>query len=475
MADFEIYMYFSGDPKEPQTWDVEFSYCFNAVLNQILEIPPKILSNVNVPNVSVVRNNYQLLATRAFILIIGGEGKVGMTLDPVKEFIEQLTPHQQDNILIVRRPQKRITEIPDFLRKYRTFNFYEVSPATQTVFEFDINKKGIPENSFWEKVTDLAYDLKYLIFCDSEKDISETRINTIFLAEVTPDQYKNREQLRRELVHSGYHVLPEIPLPTSLKEFEDEVRNFIERSVLSVHIMGEQYGGSPDTSDYSFQEIQNRLFSDVSKKLQGFKDVQPKIKRIVWIQSLFDPYEEKQVQYIKRLRKDISVSRDSELIQSTIFDLKNIIDQAFALLKAPINELLPQEAGSILMIADDHKDLVCDTIKERFLRASLTLDLLQTATNIQSDLAMIMNELKKYKNILVVNSKGDHGWLYSVLSLIARSKGYQGAVAECLVSLFSPTQMKRIVSFETLAIDSYTYSSNNIHTVLESFISKVKV
>lgn len=477
MAGFDIYLYYSENSKEPLAWDAEFGYFLGIILNQILENPPRIIANVaNIPATTHVKkiDKGQLPNIRAFILIVGEQNGEMANYEPVKEFLAGILPEQLPNVLLVRRSQKRITEIPDFLKKFQVYNFYELALNTQTVFEFNPNQKGVSENSFWERLTDLAYDLKGILFGKLKVEIAETRANTIFLAEVSQDQYKNRDRLRRELLLSGYHVLPDAPLSLGLREFEDDVRNMLENSVLSIHMMGELYGNSPDDTDYSYQEIQNRLFVDVSKKLMSFNDIQPKINRIVWIPPIFDPYDEKQIQYIKRLKRDISVAKDSELIQSTIHDLKNIVDQKFALLKAPLDDLLVKEDNSILLIADDYRDVACSAIKEDLQHASFNFTLLKTLANVQSDFSAIVNEMKRYKKVLVLNTKDDTAWMQSVLNLLARSKGYQGAVTDAVVGLFSPTQIKKVPQFHTLTVDLYVYNSKNISNIVQSFISKIK-
>jgi hypothetical protein len=476
MADFDIHLYFSENSKTHLDWDSEFSHFLGVILSQIFENPPRIIANADVPGATFTKklSHDELSKIRAFVLVIGGEENEISDYNPVKQFLADLSQEQLSKVMLVRRPQMKIVEIPDFLKKFTAYNFYELAPNTQVVFEFNPNEKGISENSFWERLTDLSYDLKTLLFGKLKVEVPETRANTIFLAEVTPDQYKNRDRLRRELLLSGYNILPDSPLPLGLKEFEDEVRNLLEKSVMSIHMMGELYGNSPEGTDYSYQELQNRLFQDVSKKLSGFADIQPKMNRVVWIQPIFDPYDEKEVQYIKRLRRDISVSKDSELIQSTILDLKSIVDQKFALLKAPLDDLLMTESNEVLLIADDYRDIAFSAIKEELQHASLNFTLLKTLANTHNDFGTMVDEMKKYKNVLVLNTRGDNAWLQSVLNLLVRSKGYIGAVSNSTVGLFSSTQVKNVPRFHTVTIEPYVYNSKSINNILQSFITKLK-
>jgi hypothetical protein len=474
MADFDIFLYFSGDPEEMTVWDSEFSYLLGLVLNQIMDAPPKALSNMNVPGTILVdKNKWDTLnKVRAFILVIGDEN--AQQSEELRRFVDCMQTGQKQNVLVVKRPQKHISPIPDFLIRYPSFNFYEINYHTSQVLEFNPKEKGIPENSFWEKITDLAYDLKKMLFHTETVDISVSRTNTIYLSEVSADQQKNRDKLRRELLLSGYNVLPEYPLPVTLKEFEDAVCSCLEKSVLFIHIMGEVYGSSPDNSDYSYQEIQNRLFCEVAKRLQNFDDIQPKISRMVWVSPVFEPYEDKQVQYVKRLKKEISISPNSEFIQSNLYDLKNIVDQKFASQRNPVMPASPPVSPDLLLIADDYRDIACNMIKEEAEQASLHITLLKKLAGVQ-DIENIMDELKKYRNVLILNTRNDRDWLYSILNMLARSKGYPGAVSPSVVGLFSPFQIKKIPELRTLRTSAYIYSHKNIDSIVKSFIINIQI
>lgn len=472
MADYDVFLYFSGDPDEKSNWDSEFSYYLGLVLRQIMDTPPRMMSNIKVPGATFHNeNDRDISKVKAIVLITGKEDEQHVV--SLKYFLNNLAAKNHKNYFIVRRPQRRISTLPEHLAGYPVYNFFEMNQSAGEVIEFKAAEHENNVNSYWEKLTDLAYDIKQLICADKAQDISTSRTNTIYLAEVSIDQSRNRDQLKRELLLSGYRVIPENPLPLSLKEFEDAVCSSLENSVLSVHLMGEIYGDTSENSDYSYPEIQNRLFIDVAKKLQGFDDVQPKISRIVWVQPTFEPYDEKQIQYLKRLKREISSLANSEYIQSSLHELKNVIDSKFTQIKKPVRPNLNQSEKDLLLIADDYRDIVCGFIKEEALKSSLNLTLLKTLTGVQ-DIGNMMSELKKYKNVLILNTKNDRDWLFSVLNLLARSKGYVNAVFPTVVGLFSPSQMKKMPEIDVLAIEPYVYSSKNINDMLDSFIKKIK-
>ena len=91
--------------------------------------------------------------------------------------------------------------------------------------------------------------------------------------------------------------------------------------------MGELYGDTPAGSDYSYQELQNRYFHDVWQNQQQTNQHIQVIKRIIWLPPQLEPFEEKQTQYLKRINREVNNSENTELVQSTLTDLKILIEQ----------------------------------------------------------------------------------------------------------------------------------------------------
>jgi len=73
-----------------------------------------------------------------------------------------------------------------------------------------------------------------------------TKKPTVYLAQCGEDRRSDRETLRGELVQRGYPVLPDRELPTSETAYRAEVARLLERSALSVHLLGASPGKVPD-------------------------------------------------------------------------------------------------------------------------------------------------------------------------------------------------------------------------------------
>ena len=69
---------------------------------------------------------------------------------------------------------------------------------------------------------------------------------TVYLAECAEDRRADRESLRGALVQAGYQVLPDRELPVDEEAYRVEVARLLERSALSVHLLGTSPGSVPD-------------------------------------------------------------------------------------------------------------------------------------------------------------------------------------------------------------------------------------
>ena len=95
---------------------------------------------------------------------------------------------------------------------------------------------------------------------------------TVYLAQTDSTLFKGRDAVKDVLLNSGYTVLPEEPLPQDQGEFEARVRDYLKRSTLSVHLIGESSG---EVESYPFVFKQNALAVEREKEA-GFS-------RLVWL------------------------------------------------------------------------------------------------------------------------------------------------------------------------------------------------
>ena len=143
---------------------------------------------------------------------------------------------------------------------------------------------------------------------------------TIFLAETTSDLTDERDQVRRELQQSHHVILPNQSLPTNKPQLETLVRDCLQRSRLSVHLIGEHYGFVPeDEPERSAIWLQQDLACERGDNAE--------FSRLIWLPPGLEPKDERQRKFIEMLRNGFHSTNGSDLIQTKIEDLKTIIQE----------------------------------------------------------------------------------------------------------------------------------------------------
>jgi hypothetical protein len=420
-----IYLYYHKEISEPDTWDFKFSYFLGMIFNQITGIEVKILSNLDVSGAKLLKVNYlDIDRVDALIIIQNTIDQFSGSIDNLISISENFKGFPAEKIYqVIKKGSLSLSE-NSFISNFQQYRFFELNHRTIQILEYDPDVLGDSEVGFWEKLSDLAYDIKLVNSNHSERN---NRDNTIYLAEVSDDQIKNREKIKRELLLLGYRIIPISPLPKKLEDFENTVAAHLSESILSINILGELYGESPKMVDYSYVEIQNRIF-EKEFVAQKKSPIEPKMHRILWTQPVFDTSDDKQLQYIKRLQKEILSVQNTEQVQSSISDLIEIIEKKIRQIKTEGFEFIEEEHKSnINIIYDLLEEENLKIIRTKLDNEKLThqfydINNMQVGTTNE-----LLQEFKYKHNFLIINALKSHSWITSLIALIIRSKGLAGA------------------------------------------------
>lgn len=139
----------------------------------------------------------------------------------------------------------------------------------------------------------------------------------VYLAETTSDLYAQREALRDDLIDHGFQVLPELELPREVKKYTDAVKGCLERAVLSVHVVGREYGFIPEgEKELSNVRLQHLLALERSER-------DPPMLQVIWLANGNEASDdERQKRFIKYLQTDERVHARADLIEGDIESLK---------------------------------------------------------------------------------------------------------------------------------------------------------
>lgn len=254
------------------------------------------------------------------------------------ERIESFSAAGRRLFRVVKYPVPHET-LPAALSGTPEFEFYELDVASGRVGEFDplIRAGGENDKRYWQKLNDLAIAVRDFFEelrrpeADTEAEVSIHPVRAIYLAESTSDMKSDRDDVRRELEQMGYAVLPDVGLPrTTGPEVEEAVREYVRRSVMSVHMVGAVEGFIPESANgRSVVQIQLKV------ALEDHPDAQ--FKRVVWMPEGLEVIEERQQEFVKRFQNDQDVLRRIELVQGKVVQS----------LKETITDLLEPKAARV--------------------------------------------------------------------------------------------------------------------------------
>ena len=194
-------------------------------------------------------------------------------------------------------------EQPECLINELSYNFFEINRFNKKPVTFDLNGKNGPDEKFWSKLVDLAYDIADVLTDLSEDTTGGKPVRdcpAVFLAETTFDLTETRDMLKRELQHLGFRVLPLLPIPEEAEKAKQAIDLCLKQSVVTVHLLGSWYGEFIKNSKFSFIDFQNKTVKDFIAS----KDTIHKPNQVIWIPNDIKPTDQRQALYLKRLKRD---------------------------------------------------------------------------------------------------------------------------------------------------------------------------
>jgi hypothetical protein len=241
------------------------------------------------------------------------------------------------------------------LRALLGYEFFKEDPESGKVHELDENIYGPDiQKEYWTRVVDLANDMASLLeTLEGPPESRAAQADCVYLAETTSDLKNQRDAIRRDLLDHGHAVLPARPLPWVASELTAAVREDLAKCRMSVHLVGKSYSFVPEGEVQSLVEIQNELANERGEK--------GKFSRLIWIPAGLQVADERQGKIIERLRMDPRVHQGSDMLETSLEDLKTMIrdrlDQAQETAGKPIGSAAPRENIARLYLIYDQRDV----------------------------------------------------------------------------------------------------------------------
>ncbi len=254
--------------------------------------------------------------------------------EEIKKFHENAINKEHNNISwnsrifkVLKHPQKE-HYLLDYLNNSVNYNFYHIDATYDQVVVYDDFTGPQSEKTFWMRLYDLAYDV-FKIAEKIDESLDEIasinqEINsiTVYLATVGQDLISKRDTLKRELLRNGYKVLPESNYPDDLETCVKMIKRDLAKCKMSVHLIGADYGKIKD-SNVSSIDLQNRMANEHFRDMDKMERHESlNFGRIIWISSELSNISVKQRLFIENIRKDPESLRNTDLLETTIEELK---------------------------------------------------------------------------------------------------------------------------------------------------------
>ena len=336
---------------------------------------------------------------------------------------------------------------PPELQPFLGYEFYRVDPESGRVREFSEMFGPEAEREFWIRLDDLAHDMCRLLELVHDDGVEPSAAagapTAVYLAEVTSDLKGERDAIKRALVQHGVKVLPSRMLPLSESEVVDAVREDLHECRLSIHLFGRTYGLVPEGGDVSLPEIQNELAAERIAK-GGFS-------RVLWIPQGVAVEDDRQLDVLDRLRLDERMYRGTDLLESSLEDLRTMIATRLKEAQKPVHTAAverPPAPGvpTLYFIYDQRDEAVIGPWADLFFAECEVLHPLFEGD--EKELRESHEEmLRSCDGVLLFSGAGNEAWLRRKLTEVQKSPGYGRSkpaadVCICLIPPQTPAKAR---------------------------------
>lgn len=435
--DFEYDIFISyAQPadKENQTstdWTLKFCDFLSLIMYRLYDKRPTILLHDDLrtrKNLLGESSQYIFSKTAVFIIVLSPEYVQSKEyLSELEEIYNTVIASNEDLQIKHHRIFKVVTlpipydEQPAFLKSELCYNFFEINRYNKKPVTYNLNGMEGPDQKFWSKVVDLAYDISdimtHLGYVKTES-ISQQRKHNIFLGETSFDQIENRDMLKRELQHLGYKILPEIPIPEEAEEARQTIEDCLKQSIVSIHLLGGWYGDFLKNSKYSLIDFQIKTVKEFISNIDN--PVKP--EQVIWIPNDLKATDQRQTLYLKRLKRDESQYK-TEIIETPFEVFKTALNNKLRELTNPHKKPVAEKNKLYVIYEKSGSDKIVEYLD---IIRSKGYELLESHSNNKEfySLSEHLNNLLKADAVLIYKGDSTMDWLNSKIRDLVKIPGY---------------------------------------------------
>ena len=302
---------------------------------------------------------------------------------------------------------------PECLEELISYDFFEKNRYNRKIKSLSF-KEGQFSTTLYGKLLDLAYDIsESLKSVESKTESGEEEY--IYVGLTTFDQQQARDEIRRELLHYGYKVLPSAKMPMTGEEFEKNLKEYLARSSIVIQLMGSQYGDILKGTKYSMPDFQNKVIHD-------FQSNQPEnsLKRFIWIPQNNKISDQRQALYLKRIRRD-EADKNTEIIESPLETFKTVLGSRIENANLD-SELELDNISKVFLLTEEEPSSYIEDLYSALSLSGLKVSTLnyEEQTGIY---ARYLHSLRSAEAVIIAQQSENHYWLNSKLRDLIKSPG----------------------------------------------------
>jgi hypothetical protein len=321
---------------------------------------------------------------------------------------------------------------------YEFFNIKDGAPL-----EFDPAYGPEYAHLYNQNVAKLAWEvaqlLKTLEAEGSASDSNGKNVNSephapskpaVYLAECGYDRKQARERVEGELKRLGYPVVPDKRLPADEAEYVAAVESLLARCALSIHLVGESYGGVPNGPTGKSAGIHQNELAVARSRSGG-------LKRLIWLPQGTRSEQAPQQAFIEALHQDALPQFGADLIAGDIEELRAAIHATLRKIEQPEQKQPERDAtGEQAVGAESAKLVYLIVCGEKDRKASVSLRKWCKQQGFEVRLPAFegdASELRKTNRdllascdaVLLFYGAGDEAWKRSIDNELKKMAGYR--------------------------------------------------
>jgi len=188
-------------------------------------------------------------------------------------------------------------------------------------------REWIDEKSpvYWSRLLDLAAEIDPVGKTQLKQGEGQAG-DIVYLAQTAADMGTSRNILKRELTEYGFRILPSVDLKYQQSDLKSNIQSQVDKSRLTIHLLGNIYGKTMKDTGYSISEVQIQYITEYLEAIENDPvHASKEINRLIWIDPEFNPVDSQQEEFIIKLKRNIENLHRTEIIQTPLELFKTLV------------------------------------------------------------------------------------------------------------------------------------------------------